>query len=108
MSKSILTFGEPTALRMLGGMRRVDDELPRMIDQDIERLEDDGDPLGLDDLGAGLEGGDDRLRLLVARIALGLFAGHDADLLDPQLLGDRDAPTGSLPRIPRAAPGRDW
>ena len=65
----------------------MDDELTGMIDQDVERLEDDRDPLGLDDLRSGLERGDDGLGLLVARIALGLFAGHDADLLDAELLG---------------------
>ena len=71
-------------------MRGVDDELPGMIDQDVERLEDDRDPLGLDDLGAGLEGGDDRLGLLVPGITLGLLAGDDAELLDAQLLGHGD------------------
>ena len=50
-----LDVGRADGLQDLGGVRRVDDELTGVIDQDIERLEDDGDPLGLDDPGPGLE-----------------------------------------------------
>ena len=63
-----LDVGRADGLEDARRVRRVDDELPRMIDQDVQRLEDDGDALRLDDPGPGLERGDDGLRLLVARM----------------------------------------
>ena len=84
-----LDIGGADGLENACGVPRSDDELPRMVDQNVERLEDDGDPFGLDDPGSGLESAHDGLRLLVARMALGLFARDHADLLDAQLFRDR-------------------
>ena len=70
-------------------MGGVDDELPRVVDEDVQGLEDDRDAFGLDDPGTRLQGGNHRLGLLVARIARCLFARDDAELLDPQLPGHR-------------------
>src|SRR5262249_41011565 len=58
-----LDVGRADGLEDGGSVRRMDDELARMIDQNVEWFEDDRDPLGLDDPGSRLESGDDGLRL---------------------------------------------